>query len=465
MRATGRLFIGLWAVSHAAGFFIMPCSKPVVVERADPIVNPGALAGHVHTIMGGNGFDLTMTYEQARAASCSTCKVTADLSNYWIPTLYYQGQDGKFTSVSQSGGMLAYYLFRQDAKDPEYNNGLIAFPQGFRMLAGDSKLRSFSNTLEQRAITYVCLGNGGPQTNGFPTRNCPNGLRVQVLFPSCWDGVNLDSLDHKSHMAYPDRLDNGKCPSTHPKRFATLFYEVIFNVNDFKDKWYGENDTQPFVLSNGDPTGYGLHGDFVNGWDVNVLQAAITQCKDGGGSIEKCPVFQFFDDETRRGCQVPVKVDEQVQGQLDKLPGCNSIQRGPGNAQSESGCGATTEISQPQWGYKDVTSTLNYKYLGCARDPSGQGRTLPSAKTSGDSMTVDTCIKHCDGKGFAYAGLEYARECWCGNSVADDRKPKKGLWGGCNMPCSGSQSEMCGGWAALSLYQKCNGTCQNAELI
>ncbi|GKT90464.1 WSC domain protein [Colletotrichum tofieldiae] len=246
---------------------------------------------------------------------------------------------------------------------------------------------------------------------------------------------------------------------------ASLFYEVIFNVNDFKDKWYGENDTQPFVLSNGDPTGYGLHGDFVNGWDVNVLQAAITQCKDGGGSIEKCPVFQFFDDETRRGCQVPVKVDEQVQGQLDKLPGCNSIQRGPSNAQSESGCGATTEISQPQWGYKDVTSTLNYKYLGCARDPSGQGRTLPSAKTSGDSMTVDTCIKHCDGKGFAYAGLEYAKECWCGNSVADDRKPKKGLWGGCNMPCSGSQSEMCGGWAALSLYQKCNGTCQNAELI
>jgi len=465
MRAAGRLFVGIWAIGHAAAFFIMPCSKPVVVERADPIVNPGALAGHVHTIMGGNGFDFSMTYEQARSASCSTCKVTADLSNYWIPTLYYQGQDGNFTSVSQSGGMLAYYLFRQDEKDPEYKNGLIAFPKGFRMLAGDPKLRSFNDTLEQRGITYVCLGNGGPQTNGFPTRNCPNGLRLQVLFPSCWDGVNLDSPDHKSHMAYPGGLDNGICPPSHPKRFPTLFYEVIFNVNEFKDMWYGESSTQPFVLSNGDPTGYGLHGDFVNGWDVNVLQAALTQCKDGGGSIEKCTVFQFFDDETRRNCQVPVKVDERVQGQLDKLPGCNSIQRGPGNSQPESGCGATTQISQPQWGYKDVTSTLNYKYLGCARDPSGQGRTLPSAKTSSDSMTVETCIKHCDGKGFAYAGPSYAKECWCGNSVADDRMPKKGLWGGCNMPCSGSSNETCGGWAALSLYQKCNGTCQNAELM
>lgn len=110
MKVSKQLLVGLWASGKAAAFFIMPCSKPVVVERADPIVNPGALSGHVHTIMGGNGFDFSMTYEQARAATCSTCKVTADLSNYWTPTLYYQGQDGKFTSVAQSGGMLAYYL-------------------------------------------------------------------------------------------------------------------------------------------------------------------------------------------------------------------------------------------------------------------------------------------------------------------------------------------------------------------
>lgn len=228
-----------------------------------------------------------------------------------------------------------------------------------------------------------------------------------------------------------------------------------------------------FIISRGasilklssDPTGYGLHGDFINGWDVNVLQAALIQCTDGSGSIEKCGVFQFFDDETRKGCRVPVKVDEPTQGQLNALPGCNSVQRGPANAQAESGCGATTQISQPQWGYKDVTGTLNFKYLGCARDPSGQGRTLPSAKFSSDSMTVEACIQHCDGKGFLYAGMEYAKECWCGNSVADDRLPKKGLLGACESPCTGNKADMCGGYGALSLYQKCNGTCQNAELM
>ncbi|KAF6839010.1 wsc domain-containing protein [Colletotrichum plurivorum] len=463
MKSARGLLVWLSAATYAAAFFILPCSRPVVVERADPIVNPGTLSGHVHTIMGGSGFDFSMTYEQARASVCSTCKVTADLSNYWIPNLYHLGRDGKFTSVPQSGGMLVYYLLRADPKDPEYSRGLLAFPKGFRMLAGDPRLRSFNNTLEQRAISYVCLGNGGPQTNGFPNRNCPGGLRVQVMFPSCWDGRNVDSIDHKSHMAYPDRVDNGKCPQSHPKRFATLFYEVIFNINDFKDQWYG--DEPPFVLSNGDPTGFGLHGDFLNGWDVDVLQTAILKCTDNSGNIEKCDVFSFFDDETRKGCRVPAKVDEQVFGKLDALPGCNTVQPGPENAQSQGNCGAPTQTSQPQWGFKDVSSTLNFKYLGCARDPSGQGRTLPSAKKSGDYMTVDFCIKHCTDKGFQFAGLQYAKECWCGNSVAPDRMPKRGILGACDMPCTGSKTDMCGGHAALSLYQKCTGTCENAVLM
>ena len=56
--------------------------------RADPIVNPGKVAGHLHTIMGGNGFDFTMDYEQALNSTCSTCAVTKDLSNYWTPSLF-----------------------------------------------------------------------------------------------------------------------------------------------------------------------------------------------------------------------------------------------------------------------------------------------------------------------------------------------------------------------------------------
>jgi hypothetical protein len=82
----------------------------LVVERADPIVNPGLVAGHVHTIMGGSGFGFTMDYNQTQESQCSSCAPIADKSNYWIPSLYYQAENGSFTPVPQNGGALIYYL-------------------------------------------------------------------------------------------------------------------------------------------------------------------------------------------------------------------------------------------------------------------------------------------------------------------------------------------------------------------
>ena len=62
-------------------------------------------------------------------------------------------------------------------------------------------------------------------------------------------------------MSYPSTYNGGSCPDSHPKRFISLFYEVTWDVNDFKDMW--PDNKWPFVFSNGDDTGYGLHGDFV----------------------------------------------------------------------------------------------------------------------------------------------------------------------------------------------------------
>jgi len=43
----------------------------------------------------------------------------------------------------------------------------------------------------------------GSDTKNFPKSTCGGGWRVTVTFPSCWDGKNLDSPDHRSHVAYP----------------------------------------------------------------------------------------------------------------------------------------------------------------------------------------------------------------------------------------------------------------------
>lgn len=95
----------------ATAFWRLPCKVPIVSERADPVVSPGKVAGHVHTIMGGNGFGFTMDYARARASTCSSCTVSKDMSNYWVPSLYFKAKNGSFISVTQSGGATIYYEY------------------------------------------------------------------------------------------------------------------------------------------------------------------------------------------------------------------------------------------------------------------------------------------------------------------------------------------------------------------
>jgi hypothetical protein len=77
-----KLFLALALAGSSDAFFRMSCPGRVVRDRIDPIVAPGKIAGHVHTISGGSGFKAEMTYADARASKCSSCeiKVSYDLS-------------------------------------------------------------------------------------------------------------------------------------------------------------------------------------------------------------------------------------------------------------------------------------------------------------------------------------------------------------------------------------------------
>ncbi len=106
----GRLGFAIFTLlGHVAAFWVLGCSKPIAVERLDPIVSPGAVSSHVHTVMGGTAFNATMDYKTTQTSRCTTCGVTKDLSNYWAPTLYFHARNGSFISVEQVGGVNVYY--------------------------------------------------------------------------------------------------------------------------------------------------------------------------------------------------------------------------------------------------------------------------------------------------------------------------------------------------------------------
>lgn len=143
----------------------------------------------------------------------------------------------------------------------EDESAVSAFKPGFRMAIGDPFARAFAGTPAADAVKFLCHEGEGEPVHGFPSAPCPGGIRMRLIFPSCSNG-ELDSADHKSHMAYPSEIESGDCPEGFKIRTPTLLYESVWKTEEFDNMWSGNGN--PFVLSNGDPTGYGLHGDFVS---------------------------------------------------------------------------------------------------------------------------------------------------------------------------------------------------------
>nr|POE75582.1 putative fungistatic metabolite [Quercus suber] len=264
-------------------------------------------------------------------------------------------------------------------------------------------------------------------------------------------------------MAYPiQHYDNGVCPDSHPVPLISIFFEVIYQTNNFADKWWSTT-THPFVFAMGDRTGYGFHGDFINGWDVTALQAAVDTCTNLSGTLQDCPVFanSLFTAQQSQACRIPPTVEEQVTGTLSKLPGCNPHTSGPKPAIPQT-C-AAPPIGKATPDYTDVTKSLKWKYAGCAND-SVSDRTFRGATYFANSMNVTACIAFCKSKGFSLAGLQYASQCYCDNTYSQaNRAQQPGIMGNCVQPCAGAASEICGGSNALSVYQNCGGskTCSN----
>lgn len=160
-----------------------------------------------------------------------------------------------------------------------YGDKIQAFPKGFQLIAGDKRLRNFpwpvpdppksswsgdqvsQTALSQKALGFNCLNYGkAPEGSlfrhfmpdkGYLDANCNDGIRVELMFPSCWNGKDVDSPDHKSHMAYPDHVMDGSCPSGFQTRLPSLFFEIIYDTFAFRGQ------AGKFVFSHGDTKGKG----------------------------------------------------------------------------------------------------------------------------------------------------------------------------------------------------------------
>lgn len=220
---------------------------------------PGAT--HLHLYFGNTKSNANSTHSSLSSLGNSTCSGgISDRSSYWIPAVLNAA--GKPVVPNDN---FIYYK-------SSGSSGFKDVPDGLKMIAGNSKAkgpeRIFSYYWECRNASLGQLA----RAKYIPSCAPGNILRLQIIFPQCWDGFNLDSTNHQSHMSY---LVKNSCPTSHPVRIPNISFVMNWNLtNESTDGWRLSSDMYDRTI----PGGYSTHGDFFEAWRPEIRKIWMTNC-------------------------------------------------------------------------------------------------------------------------------------------------------------------------------------------
>ena len=150
------------------------------------------------------------------------------------------------------------------------------------MIAGNPAATGPRTDADPFSYRWKCIGgpNNSNDQYGSQIPSCDLGAQAwqEVFFPQCWDGKNLDSPDHKSHMSYPMQLQQSPftwyCPATHPVLLPQITFGVEYTVTDRAARWRLASDLYDPTM----PSGYSSHADWFNGWRNDISDTWAKNC-------------------------------------------------------------------------------------------------------------------------------------------------------------------------------------------
>lgn len=263
----------------STGTFSTECGvgNPELRNSDNVIVAPGVGNGahHTHDYVGNDSNDAfanNQTFEQGG----TSCQNQDDKSTYYWPVV--RAQDGKDEADANDlgggqEGNVGTILTPKSSKiefKGNAQNKVTAMPKFLRIITGDAK--AFTNGDKNANASWSCTGFEDRQlTDKYPL--CPAGSSVTRTFDfqSCWDGQNIDSANHRDHVAFAG--EDGSCPNGFkaiPQLVNTITYDVPANT-PFAVDGFPEQLHKPITD----------HDDFINVMSEDLMNEAV-DCINSG---------------------------------------------------------------------------------------------------------------------------------------------------------------------------------------
>ncbi|MEU9160386.1 DUF1996 domain-containing protein [Streptomyces sp. NPDC048424] len=240
------------------------------------IVAPGVSNGahHMHDYVGNKTTDAFSTNDSL-AASGTTCG-NGDQSAYYWPVLRLRDGKTERDAKAPGGGQDANVgtILKPKQVSITFKGSPVgkvtAMPRFLRIITGDAK--ALTNGNANANASWSCTGFENRQLKDkYPV--CPKGSDVvrTFTFQSCWDGRNVDSANHRTHVAFPDK--NGRCQKGFkaiPQLVMRLTYGVAPGARIAVDS-FPEQLHKPVTD----------HDDFINVMSNGLMNKAVSCINDG----------------------------------------------------------------------------------------------------------------------------------------------------------------------------------------
>ncbi|MEU8935346.1 DUF1996 domain-containing protein [Streptomyces sp. NPDC048409] len=250
------------------------------------IVAPGVSNGahHFHDYI-GNQSNNAFASDDDLAKADTSCADRGDKSTYYWPVLRLQNgkqeRDADKPGGGTEGNAGQIVTAKQVTLTFEGNptSKVTEMPRLLRIITGDAK--SFVNGPANANASWSCTGFEDRQLKDkYPL--CPKGSDVvrTFRFQSCWDGRNIDSANHRTHVAF--EAADGSCPAGFeaiPQLVQRIVYAVdapsladggrtvpLFAVDSFPEQLH-----KPVTD----------HGDFINVFDEDLMRKMV-DCINSG---------------------------------------------------------------------------------------------------------------------------------------------------------------------------------------